>query len=341
LDGEVKKATALTLTVLGNPLTVTSTNFNGDLKVSTEDAVVLNFSEVVDSAAIKFGDIVVSVGGDQVLATAAWSNGYKTLTLSPVDGAWWKGSSHAISLSLQSLDRVILSGGSTYYFTPADAVTKLPGQASKLKATFSGTGIPSQTTSSFTLSWMEGTDAAGYSIYLKTSEDSAFVWVKNVIDDTTTTIYSDFSEGKILSYRVLSYNDLGTATVASAPALSLRDSTAPTSTYFPVSFYNYNYNPNNTLGVADRELDYTSVYFNEDMDTTVTPTISSASTAVKYVWKWISTTSARIYAVVPIGQNATGITGTGVISLGVLKDMAGNKLSYDASDADLNFGDLY
>ncbi len=343
LDGEVKKATALTLTILGNPLTVTSTNFNGDLKVSTEDVVVLNFSEVVDSAAIKFGDIIVSVGGDQVLTTAAWSNGYKTLTLSPVDGAWWKNSSHAITLSLQSLDRVILSGGSTYYFTPADAVTKLPGQASKLKTTFSGTGIPSQTTSSFTLSWMEGTDAAGYSIYLKTSEDSAFVWVKNVIDDTTTTIYSDFSEGKILSYRVLSYNDLGTATVSSAPAISLRDSTAPTdaNTSLPVSIINgaLGTSPDNSLGATDLQLTNQVVYFNEAMDTTVVPTISSENTAVKYSWKWIDIDKARVYVIIPTGQDASGVSSTGIISLAVLKDMAGNKLSYADTDAELSFVD--
>jgi len=345
-SGESQKADPIVLTILGNPLHVSSTNFWGSQQVGTTDSIVLNFTEPVDVSRIQLSDIIVYESGFQVLVNASWSNTNKALTLTPVDGSWWNGVVHTIHLALISEDNVDLTAFDRNTFTPG-LVNGLPGNVSNLKATFAGNATtPNSTTNTINLKWSPATDAQGYYICIKNTSDSAFIITDQATDTSATITQAGiFSKGNIVAIRIISYNTLGTSDVGNANTITLVDGVKPTVTGLPVAFTVNTALLKNTAGTTDLALTrqqggMTTLTFDETMDTTATPSITipaANSTTIKYVWKWTSTTQATLQAFVIAGQDASAMSFTATIDLSVLKDEAGNALSYAAGADTISF----
>ena len=344
MAGESKKAGPVDMAVVGNALRVNSTNYWGDLKISETSAVVLRFSEAVDTTRIHFGDIVVTRAAAEVLVTATWSDGSKTLSLKPADGKWWANSNHTISLNLVSVDNINLTNFTGNIFSTNND-TQFPGQASALAV---DTGAVTTVNSSFILSWRKGTNATGYLIFKKNADDSAFVLVHdmNTNDSSYNVTGSPLANGRV-AYRVLAYNSLGTAPVADAPAITVWDHSVPTLQFgtLPVTFtIMSNGALNNTSGSTASPLNGSTVSFSEAMDTTLVPTIgapSSGASQIRFTWSWLSRTSAQVIPVVLPGKDANGLVGvTASIDFTTLKDRAGNSMIAPAGSATaINFDD--
>lgn len=214
--GETRIVNNMILNPNSASLLLTETNAK---TIGAAEALTMVFSDGIDVAELKLGDLTMTAGGEQVLITWTLSADKRTMTISPFAGKWFAGV-HTVTYSVTSEKGASKSG--TLIFSPGSA-TGAPANSAKVIVLNSilDTNKVDEFEDTYQLIWNKVASASGYYIYAKSTADSAYVMVDHTqsTGDTTETVYGPtISTTNTVTFLVQPYNDNGAADISTGAA---------------------------------------------------------------------------------------------------------------------------
>jgi hypothetical protein len=325
------------------------TKVNGYFTIITDNLDSLNtatplqivFSEAIDSMSMSISDVSVfdSVSSAFVLISKRIKKLGTVMEIMPF-GSWAVSKEYTLTISnLKSITGAALFD---MPFTKKFRVVKtgIPGDIKNLR--FAGLVDTIKTdfnTASIELFWSTLQNADYYNIYKRMSNDSNWQLIQTTQDSSVQiSVLEAMSNGLTTKFMVLGSNKFGNSNPETAATVTVKDETKPSYSSTMRALSNW-YDFSNYYGSVPSKTSI-NVFFREPMDTSGTPaiTVKNGNSQItgdnNYVlpvraisWSWVSSTNAKLTAVIPAPQDASNDTIT--INCSTLKDLAGNVFSTD------------
>ncbi|HEX3019945.1 MAG TPA: carboxypeptidase-like regulatory domain-containing protein [Chitinispirillaceae bacterium] len=318
--------------------------------MTISDAIILDFSEAVDTTKLGIDSIYVliveSAITKRILVQKDWLNYNKRLTIKPFDGIWDPVKEYVLVVKkITSVTGKPLDNTNYFnrHFTPI--TSGVLGNVLNLSVydVLNDTNKVDYNTSQIALEWSPLANALTYQVYQKQPSDSSWIFLKSVADTFTTHIplTGSFTLGKRLKFIVLGLNSTSMSSFKTASILTVRDQIAPhIKATMQRSASQFNNVLNNSAYYID--ISITSAYLPEPMDTTKKPVLKVKEASYFYqptltmrgdstysvspnnfVWTWSTQQTGNLRLFVDAYKD--GSFDTLKVDFTSVTDLAGNK----------------